>query len=474
MSISRLDVGLRWRISGLVGGVVLLLTALLTGLGVRAMAQTQFASARQSALESVASASQTLSTALAAHASNLGPVVASAAGAAAGDVYWLSAGRLLATSAGRPPALVRQLPMPAYPEVLFTVRAGTWLVVAVAPVAAVGAAPAGGGAAEGEVVLTRQLAALQTELTSIQRRLWAFGAMAALFFGAVGFLLASSVAAPLERLTRAARRMSAGDLEQRVLEQGSGEVMTLSRTFNEMAARVASVDAVRRRFVADAAHELRTPVAGMQALAESLAAGSAAEALPEDVRAGLAGIRRESERLSRLIQQLLALARLESPGLPVHRRALRVADSVHDALWLLRPLIAERSLAVRVEADPEAWVRADPDALHRAILNVLDNAVRHSPPGAPLEVHVDRAGERVRIEVADRGPGVPEAELGRLGERFLRLSGARERGSGGAGLGLAIVRDVMERHGGSVLFTNRPDGGLSVVLELTAAAGEAS
>ena len=468
----RLDVGLRWRISGLVGGVVLLLTALLTGLGIRAMAQTQFQSARASALESVAGASQAVSTAMAAHSADLRAAVRDAARAAAGDVYWLAGGRLRAQSAsGSPPAVVFSLPPPAYPEVTFAVVGGTWLLVAAAPVAVVGAR-AGAPATAGEVVLTRRLSGLEAELTTVQRQLWAVGAAAALLFAALGFLLASSIAAPVERLTRAARRMSAGDLGQRVSEQGAGEVAALSRTFNEMAARVAALDALRRRFVADAAHELRTPVAGMQALAESLASGTEAAGLPEDVRAGLLGIRRESERLSRLIQQLLALARLENPGMLLSLQRLKPGDTLGEALWLIRPLLAERGVEVRLAVDDRAWVDADPDWLHRAVLNVLENAARYAPPGQPLDVAVRRAGGRVEIEVADRGPGVPEAELPRLGERFARLSSARERGTGGAGLGLAIVHDVIARHGGRVRFANRPGGGLVVCIELPAAAGE--
>jgi signal transduction histidine kinase len=469
MWISHLDLSLRWRISGLFGGAVLLLTALLTGLGIRAMAQTQFQTARASALESVAGAGQALSTAMAAHTSNLSPVVRSAARAAGGDLYWLAGGRILGRSdAGPVPGVVYALPTPAYPEATFTVHGGTWLVVAVAPVA-VAAAQGATATTTGEVVLTRRLSALQSELTSIQGRLWAFGAAAALVFAALGFLFASSVAAPLERLTRAARRMSAGDLGQRVAEQGSGEVAALSRTFNEMAAQVATLDALRRRFVADAAHELRTPVAGMEALAESLAQGAGADALPEDVRAGLLGIQRESERLSRVIQQLLALARLENPSVVLSRRPIRAEDAIQEALWLIRPVVAERAIDVHVSVDTQAWLFADPDWLHRALLNVLDNAARHSPSGAPLEIAVRRRGDRVEIEVADHGPGVPEADIPRLGERFARLSSARERRTGGAGLGLAIVRDVVQRHEGEVHFANREGGGLRVLLVLPAA-----
>jgi signal transduction histidine kinase len=465
----RLDLSLRWRIAGLFGGGAMLLAALLTGLGITTMAQAQFAAARVSALESVVGASQTLSAAFAQRGMVLSQVVRSAARAAAGDVYWLSGRAVLAASApGGPPAAVAALPAPAFPEVTFTVVRGTWLVVAVAPVAAPAAAPG----RQGEVVLVRRLSALKDELTAVQRRLWTVGAAAALAFALLGFWIAHSIAAPLERLTRAARRMSAGDLGQRVALDGVGEVATLSRTFNAMAERVATLDAARRQFVADAAHELRTPVAGMQALAEALA-GDGGATLPADVRAALTGIRRESGRLTRLIEQLLALSRLENRATPLDRRTLRAGDVVQEAVWILEPVAQPRGVALRLTAEPEAWVEADPDWLHRAVLNVLDNAVRHSPDGEVVDVSVGRAGggDRVEIVVADRGPGVPPEEIERLGERFARLSRGRERASGGAGLGLAIVRDVLARHGGSVAFEPRLGGGLVVRLRLPAARG---
>lgn len=491
----RLNVELRWRIAGLFGGGALVLTALLTGLGVTLMAQTQFATTEDSVLESVEGASLALSTALASHTTNLSPVVKSAARAAAGNIYWLTGGQSVAQSTpGKPPPVVFSLPAPAYPEVTFAVDHGTWLVAAAAPVSAapaavisqggqisapsakspvanapISTAAAGPGATvQGEVVLIRRLSALQTELTAIQRRLWTVGAIAALLFAGLGFLFARSIAAPLERLKRAAERMSAGDLEQRVALEGSGEVVTLSRTFNEMAQRVATQDALRRQFVADAAHELRTPVAGMQVLAESLI-GSGDEDLPHGVRTGLEGIRRESERLSRLIQQLLALARLDNPEGSLHLEPLRVTDLLHEALWVLRPVALQRDVDLRVKEVDGAWIRADPDWLHRAILNVLDNAIRHSPDGVPINITVRQVGGFVEIEVADRGPGVPPEALRRLGERFVRVTPAREASSGGAGLGLAIVKDVLSRHGGEVRFENRSEGGLAVTLRLPAA-----
>jgi signal transduction histidine kinase len=460
-----INLSLRWRISGMFGGGAMLLTALLTGLGVTAMAQTQFSSTRTSALESAQGAAQTLAAAVAVHSANLAQVVRSAARAAGGDIYVLEAGRVLGSSgAARPPRVVFSLPTPAYPEVTFDVVRGVWLVVAVAPVEH----PSLTAPGPGEVVLVRRLSPLQAELTAIQRSLWLAGAAAALGFAVLGFLFAHSIAAPLERLTRAARRMSAGDLEQRVALEGAGEAATLSRTFNEMAERVATLDRLRRQFVADAAHELRTPVAGMRALAESFTSDEQARLDPE-MREGLMGIRRESERLARLIDQLLALARLENPGMTLHRETLRAELAVQEALWSLRAPMERRAVSVRLLAEGEAWISGDPDWIHRAVLNVLDNAVRHAPDGSEVEVTVRRAEDAVEISVADRGSGVPEEELSRLGGRFVRLAGGRARGSG-AGLGLALVRDVMARHEGQVAFANRPGGGLVVTLRLPAAA----
>jgi two-component system sensor histidine kinase BaeS len=459
------SVGLRWRIAGLFGGGALLLSALLTGVGITALAQLEFASAQASALESVQGAAQALTVAVAQRSQDLGQVVRSAARAAAADLYWVSGGRVVASSPpGPPPAALASLPSPAFPEAEFAVQRGTWLVMAAAPAAVPSPAPG----RVGEVVLVRRLTALKAELTAIQRRLWTVGAAAALLFAAFGFALAHSIASPLERLTRAARRMSAGDLGQRVGAEGVGEVAALSRAFDAMADRLAAVDALRRQFVADAAHELRTPVAGLQALAEALG-GEGDDRLPPDVGAALAAIRRESDRLGRLIGQLLALSRLDNPDLALERLDLAALEVVREAVGIVRPVARGRGVEISLTGDGEARVNGDPDWLCRAVVNVLDNAVRHSPDGGRVEVRVHRAEGFVHVEVSDRGPGVPAAELARLGERFVRLSRARERGSGGAGLGLAIVRDVVGRHGGTVAFAPRPGGGLCVTLRLPAA-----
>ncbi len=456
---------LRWRISALFGLGALLLTGLLTGLSVQAISQAEFSRTQASALTAVQGVSEAFAAAIGRHAKAFGPVARSAAQAAGGAVYWLQGGRVLAASVGGPgPAIPSSLSGPAYPEATFLTPHGTWTVIAAAPLGA-------GLSARGEVILVRRLAAVQRELTALQRRLWAVGLLAALLFALLGFLLARSIAGPLERLTLAARRMSEGHLGQRVPPQGQGEVAVLSRVFNDMAARLAALDALRRGFVADAAHELRTPVAGIEALAESLLQTD--RGLPGDVRDTLQGIAGESERLGRLVTQLLELAKLDNPDLSLDLHPLRLGDCLREALWVLGPAIAERHLDLRVETG-EVWVLADPDWLLRAVLNVLQNAVRHSSDGEPLDVSIRGDGHRAEIVIADRGPGVPAEDLGRLGERFGRLSPSRERATGGAGLGLAIARDVLRRHQGDIAFRLREGGGLevSLVLPETAPPGE--
>ncbi len=339
-----------------------------------------------------------------------------------------------------------------------------WVAYAIAPLE-VDAQP------DGAILLVRDLTPLQREVTAIQARLWLLDSL----LGAVGVVggagLAGSLARPLEGLQAAIRRMGAGELRQAVVPAGSAETAALAAAFNDMAARVAALDEQRRAFVADAAHELRTPLAGLQALAE---AGRDGAAPPREV---MGGVVRQSARLGRLVDDLLALARLDDPEIRLQAVALRTTDLLDEALWVVSPLADERGVGwARLEASAVAWVRGDPDWLHRALVNVLDNAVRHSPPGTTVHVAIQRVGGRVHVLVRDEGPGVAPEVLLRLGRRFYRPDAARDRAHGGAGLGLAIASDVLRRHGGRLTFASPPGEGLRVTMDLPAAslgAGEA-
>ena len=264
--------------------------------------------------------------------------------------------------------------------------------------------------------------------------------------------LARGMTSPLREMTTAARRMAAGDYGQRVTASSSDEVGVLARAFNAMAADLASADTQRRQLVATVSHELRTPLTAQRALLENLVDGVVQ---PDDE--ALRGALHQSERLSALVADLLDLSRIDAGVAPLAVTDVRVTD-------LLRGAVAEaavdgRPVRLRHETRPEdLTVRADPARLAQLVANLVDNAVRHSPPHGEVLVAARAVGDAAwALEVRDDGPGIPADRLERVFDRF----GSGDDSGGGTGLGLAIARWVCELHGGTItaLPTDPGDGG---------------
>ncbi|MGI8413661.1 MAG: sensor histidine kinase [Solirubrobacteraceae bacterium] len=280
----------------------------------------------------------------------------------------------------------------------------------------------------------------------------------------LGRLAARRVLAPLSEVTRTAQRIGeTDDLSQRIAVHADDEVGQLATRFNAMlehleGSRAALDESVRaqRQLVADASHELRTPVTSLRTNVEVLLAGG--ELGEADRRRLLDDVVEQSEELSALVGDLIELARGDEP-------AGSTEDVRLDSIVAESVMRARRNVpGVKFEASSDpVIVEGVPERLARAVNNLLDNAARHSPSGGPVEVVVDGDGVRVR----DHGAGVASADLPYVFDRFFR--GAGSRGRQGSGLGLAIVRQVAEQHGGSVSASNAPDGGAIFSLHLPAA-----
>jgi signal transduction histidine kinase len=274
--------------------------------------------------------------------------------------------------------------------------------------------------------------------------------------------LAHGMTSPLREMAAAARAMAGGDYNRRVTASSRDEVGELARAFNAMAAVLAEVDRLRRDLVANVSHELRTPISALQAELENLVDGIQPPD-PETLRTML----RQAERLGGLIAQLLDLSRLESGAVPLQRRVFQVGPLLEDAAAEVR--LAAPEVAVAVAAEPGLVVDGDPERVHQVVANLLENAVRYSPPDGAVQVRA-RAGApgrsaEVVIEVADQGPGIPEGEAQRVFERFYRADAARASNQGGAGLGLAIARWIVDLHGGRIRpERNQPHGCRMVVV----------
>jgi signal transduction histidine kinase len=258
-------------------------------------------------------------------------------------------------------------------------------------------------------------------------------------------VLAHGITAPLREMTAAARSMARGDYTRRVRATSRDEVGQLAVAFNQMAADLASADQQRRELIANVSHELRTPISALQGVLENIVDGVAAADL-ETLRKALT----QTERLGRLVTELLDLSRIDAGVLALDRSAFPVADLLADVVAEaeVAAAAAERKVVFRTEVrPPEATVYADRERLYQVVVNLLDNAVRHGPADGMVTVSAAAETGRLVIEVADEGPGIPVEQRERVFERFTR--GDRSTG-GGTGLGLAIARWVVELHHGTI------------------------
>lgn len=454
--------------------LALAITAALTGLAVRAATSMTLATETSRLRTAAAGAATVFAGQLSQPLTGLQlPSAVDGEAAATGSrVLWLDAsGVLRADSTGASLLLGHALALPPglregrASAALFT-RGGTWTGYAAAPVRVQ-------GHLAGTVVLVHSLGAVQQAVGRLRLRLWALGCLLAALSVLGALAVTALVTAPLAALTRAARAMEQGALGQRVAPGGTMDTAEMAAAFNGMAERVAALDAQRRAFVADAAHELRTPLAALRSLAEALGTVPQEDVSTKETRETLAAIGRQTERMGRMVESLLTLARLDNPELPLQRQVLRLGDQIGEALWVLTPLARERGIRLEGPGDgADCYVQGDPDWLGMALLNILDNAVRYSPQGGRVQTSCRMESGRCRITVRDDGPGVEAALLPQLGTRFFRPQAGRERSSGGTGLGLAIAREIAEHHGGRLEFRSAPGSGLEVTLDIPASAGD--
>jgi signal transduction histidine kinase len=265
-------------------------------------------------------------------------------------------------------------------------------------------------------------------------------------------ILAHGMTSPLREMTAAARSMARGDYTRRVRATSRDEVGELAQAFNQMAADLAAADRQRRELIANVSHELRTPITALQGLLENMVDG-VAQPDAAALRTALA----QSERLGRLVTELLDLSRLDAGVVPLDRVDLDIAKFLDEVVSeaAVTAAGAGRQVDFRVRV-PEAAgsVQADPDRLRQVFANLLDNAARHSPAGGTVLVTAMPASDHCRFEVLDQGDGIPPDQRARVFERFTR--GERARTDGGTGLGLAIARWVVELHGGTIAALDPP------------------
>jgi signal transduction histidine kinase len=280
---------------------------------------------------------------------------------------------------------------------------------------------------------------------SVSRVIVAATLVAVLASVGLAIVLARMLAKPLAEIGAAARRIADGDYAARVPREGPEELASLADSFNQMAVSLERQEAMRRDFIANAAHELRTPLTNLQGYLEALRDG----VISAD-RSTYESLHEEAERLVRLSRSLDALAEGDagtSPDAPVD---LDLAEAIRTATELAMPSIERAGLRVDIEVPPTLPAQADPDRLAQVLANLLSNAVRYTPAGGAITVRAERRPGDVLVSVTNTGDGIPAGDIDRVFERFYRVEKSRDRERGGAGIGLAIVKQIVESSGGRV------------------------
>ena len=306
------------------------------------------------------------------------------------------------------------------------------------------------GQPAGAVLLVARVADVRPDVSSLNRVLATVLITALLVWFAIGLFFTYSISRPLVRIRRATVRMAQGDYDVRVPAQGEGEIALLASRFNEMAERVQSSNRVLRDFVANVSHDLRTPLTMITGFSQALLDGTAR---PDEVTSSAEFIYEESVKMQRLVEDLLQLTRLESGLQQQERHRIHVQPFVENVLTRIIRGRGGSDIPIIRNAVPETTppIEVDEGQLERALRNLVDNALRYTPPGGAVTVSAEPIGKGwVEMSVSDTGAGIAGGDLNRVFERFYRSDRSRDRGGGNSGLGLAIVREIVEGHGGHV------------------------
>ena len=287
--------------------------------------------------------------------------------------------------------------------------------------------------------------------------------------GIGGYVLSGMMLRPVRDITEVASEISATNLSRRIHYQGpEDELKQLADTFDSMIGRIQAGFESQRRFVQDASHELRTPLAAIRTNIDVLEMDD--EATPEEYRGLLETVKHQTERLTRLSEDLLLLT--TSDGEPPDLEPVDVGSIARTVADELAPLAARRSIRVRVDNVSTSEALASPDLLYRCLMNLVDNAVKYSGEGGAVSVRVANGGGGVTVDVKDSGPGIPAEALPHVFDRFYRVDKARDRRRGGSGLGLAIVKELTQAMGGTVSVESMPGRGATFTLSLRSAEGQ--
>ena len=286
-------------------------------------------------------------------------------------------------------------------------------------------------------------------------------ALAIVLASCIGFLFARTLVSPINRMTSTAKAIGEGDLSARTGLHGEDEIAHLGETFDAMADSIERDRELERRLTTDVAHELRTPLMAIQSTVEAMVDGVFE---PDEER--LETVNSEVQRLSRLVDAILKLSRLESRSTPMKKEVVNVGELIAGIVATHEAFVADSGLTLKFEMEPGVCVLGDADKIRQATANLISNAVRYTPEGGTITVRVKRGDIMASISVQDTGIGLSPDEAKMVFSRFWRADAGRTRESGGLGIGLSVVKEIVERHNGWVQVEGRKGEGACFTIHI--------
>lgn len=302
----------------------------------------------------------------------------------------------------------------------------------------------------GCVYLAESVNMIDDTIRSTRTSLIVFSTLIVILIGMLSFGMSYIITSPLEEFRSVAREISKGNFTKRVNVKGRNEIVQMGEALNYMCDELELLEEKRRKFVSDASHELKTPMAGIKLICDSLVTAENLE--PAMVKEFLTDMSDEVDRLTRIVERLLVLTKLEEGGASLKLEEVYINMLINQVVRTLMPIAASKDIVIYTdyhdtEFDP---MLMDYDKMYEAVYNIVDNAVKYSPEGGFVHIDVTAEDADMTIKIEDNGPGIPEEESDRIFERFYRLDDSRARDTGGTGLGLAIAKEAVVMHGGTI------------------------
>ena len=302
---------------------------------------------------------------------------------------------------------------------------------------------------------------LMKSLGTVRWQLMSVFAVIALAALVLALFLSQVLTKPISELSRTMRKMGKGDLSVRVPVQGSGELRELAENYNTMAAQLERLDKTRNQFVSNASHELKTPLATMKIMLETM---MYQPDMPSELRGEfMADINHEIDRLTGIISDLLVLTRMDNKEEMSHE-TVNMSELTEETVRLLMPAAEKRNHTLTDDVEPDLLLEGDRIKLNQILYNLMDNAIKYTPEGGRIDVSLKEENGDLVWRVRDNGIGIPEEDQEHIFERFYRVDKARSRETGGTGLGLSIVRQMVKMHGGTISVNSRPGEGSEFVV----------